>query len=170
MKKDTRGLFISLVVAAAKNNAIGKDNKLLWHLPNDLKFFKNVTWGLPVVMGRKSFDSLGKPLAGRKNIIITRQNDWHVEGTIRVKSLEEAIDVVKGMDVKEMMVLGGGEIYSQIFGKAKRIYMTRVDAELEADTYFPVIDPKEWKLVSEKDHPVDEKHKYAYSFQVWERR
>jgi dihydrofolate reductase len=169
MTKNTGG-FISLVVAASNNNAIGKDNKLLWHLPNDLKFFKNVTWGLPVVMGRKSFDSLGKPLAGRKNIVITRQDDWNAEGTIPVKSLEDALFLVRNMDVKEMMVLGGGEIYRLAFEKAKRIYMTRVDAELEGDTYFPVIDPKEWKLVSQKDHEADEKHKYAYSFQIWERK
>jgi dihydrofolate reductase len=162
-------MLISLVVAAAKNDVIGKDNKLLWHLPNDMKFFKNVTWGLPVVMGRKTFEALGKPLNGRKNIIITRQTDWDVEGTIAVKSLEDATFLVKNMDVKEMMVIGGGEIYRMAFEKAKRIYLTRVDATPEGDTYFPHVDPKTWKLVSQKDHEADEKHKYAYSFQVWER-
>jgi dihydrofolate reductase len=162
-------MIISLVVAAANNNAIGKDNKLLWCLPNDMKFFKNVTWGMPVVMGRKTFEALGKPLKGRKNIIITRQNKWNVEGTIAVKTLDDAQFLVKNMDVKEMMVIGGGEIYRMAFEKAKRIYITRVDAELEGDTYFPVIDQKEWKLVSNKDNAVDDHHKYAYSFQVWER-
>ncbi|MBL7738123.1 MAG: type 3 dihydrofolate reductase [Chitinophagaceae bacterium] len=163
------GVSISLVVAAAKNNVIGKDNQLLWRLPEDMKFFKNVTWGMPVVMGRKTFESLGKPLPGRKNIIITRQNGWNVEGTIPVKSLDDAIFLVNNMDVKEMMVIGGGEIYNMAFAKAKRIYLTRVDAEPEGDTWFPAVDPKEWKLVSQKDHEADEKHKYAYSFQVWER-
>jgi dihydrofolate reductase len=162
-------MIISLVVAASKNNAIGKDNKLLWCLPNDMKYFKNVTWGMPVVMGRKSFDSLGKPLKGRKNIVITRQSDWNVEGTIPIKSLDDAQFLVKNMDVKEMMVIGGGEIFRMAFEKAKRIYITRVDAELEGDTFFPVIDPRIWKLVSQKDHGADEKNKYAYSFQVWER-
>jgi dihydrofolate reductase len=168
-RKNTRGMVISLVVAAAKNDVIGKDNRLLWRLPEDMKFFKNVTWGMPVVMGRKTFESLGKPLAGRKNIVITRQDDWNVEGTIPVKNLEEAIFLVKNMDVKEMMVIGGGEVYRMAFEKAKRIYITRVNAEPEGDTYFPHIDPKKWKLVSQKDHDADEKNKYAYSFQVWER-
>jgi dihydrofolate reductase len=162
-------MTISLVVAAAKNNAIGKNNKLLWCLPNDMKYFKNVTWAMPVVMGRKTFEALGKPLKGRKNIIITRQPDWNVDGTVAVKNLDDAQFLVRNMDVKEMMVIGGGEIYKMAFEKANRVYMTRVDAELEGDTYFPVINPEHWKLVSQKDHEIDEHHKYAYSFQVWER-
>jgi dihydrofolate reductase len=163
-------MTISLVVAAAKNNAIGKDNKLLWCLPNDMKFFKNVTWGMPVVMGRKTFEALGKPLKGRKNIIITRQpGGWNTEGTVAVKSIDDAQFLVKNMDVKEMMVIGGGEIYKMAFEKANRIYITRVDAEPEGDTYFPVIDPQQWKLMSKRDHDADEHHQFAYSFQVWER-
>lgn len=162
-------MLISLVVAAAKNNVIGKDNQLVWNLPNDMKFFKNVTWGMPVVMGRKTFESLGKPLPGRKNIILTRQTGWNVPGTVAVKSLDDAIFLVKEMDIKEMMVIGGGEIFSQVFDKARRIYLTRVDAEPEGDAFFPVVDPNEWKLVSQKDHEADAKHAYNYSFQVWER-
>jgi dihydrofolate reductase len=162
-------MIISLVVAAAKNNAIGKDNKLLWNLPNDMKYFKNVTWGMPVVMGRKTFEALGKPLQGRKNIVITRQPGWKVEGTIPVKTLEDAIFLVKEMDVKEMMVIGGGEIYKMAFEKANRIYLTRVDAELEGDTFFPSLNPQHWHLVSQKNHEADEKNSYNYSFQVWER-
>jgi len=162
-------MTISLVVAAAKNNAIGKDNKLLWCLPNDMKYFKNVTWAMPVVMGRKTFEALGKPLKGRKNIIITRQSGWNVEGTIAVKSLDDAQFLVKNMDVKEMMVIGGGEVYKMAMEKANRIYMTRVDAELEGDTYFPAIDTNNWKLVSKKEHATDEHHKYPYAFEVWER-
>jgi dihydrofolate reductase len=162
-------MIISFVVAAANNNVIGKDNQLVWNLPNDMKFFKNVTWGMPVVMGRKSFDSLGKPLPGRKNIILTRQSGWNVKGTVAVKNFDDAMLLVKEMDVKEMMVIGGGEIFKLLFDKAKRIYLTRVDAEPEGDTFFPALDPKEWKLVSRKDHEADEKHAYNYSFQVWER-
>ena len=160
---------ISFVVAAANNNIIGKDNQLVWNLPNDMKFFKNVTWGMPVVMGRKSFDSLGKPLKGRKNIILTRQPGWKAEGTLVAKTFEEAVKLVEEMDVKEMMVIGGGEIFKMLMDKADRIYITRVDAAPEGDTYFPVIDPKQWKLVSRSDHKADEQHKYDYSFQVWER-
>lgn len=163
-------MTISLVVAASNNNAIGKDNKLLWCLPNDMKFFKNVTWAMPVVMGRKTFEALGKPLKGRKNIVITRQDDWNVDGTIAVKSLHDAEFLVKNMDIKEMMVIGGGEVYRMALEKADRIYITRVDAELEGDTYFPVIDTDEWWLVSRKDHEGDEHHQYAYSFQTWERK
>ena len=162
-------MTISLVVAASKNNAIGKDNKLLWCLPNDMKFFKNVTWAMPVVMGRKTFEALGKPLKGRKNIVITHRTDWNVEGTIPVRSLEDAQFLVKNMDINEMMVIGGGEIYRLAFARTNRIYMTRVDAILEGDTYFPEIDAKTWKLVSKKDHEPDQHHKYAYSFEVWER-
>jgi dihydrofolate reductase len=162
-------MIISFVVAAANNNVIGKDNQLVWNLPNDMKFFKNVTWGMPVVMGRKTFESLGKPLPGRKNIILTRQPGWKVKGTVAVKNFEDAVMLVKEMDVKEMMVIGGGEIFKLLFDKAKRIYLTRVDAEPEGDTYFPAIDPKQWRLVSQSNHEADEKHAYNYSFQVWER-
>lgn len=162
-------MVISFVVAAANNNVIGKNNQLPWNLPNDMKFFKNITWGMPVVMGRKTFDSLGKPLPGRKNIILSRQKDWKAEGTVAVKSFDDAVLLVKEMDVKEMMVIGGSEIFSMVFDKAKRIYLTRVDAEPEGDAYLPAINPKEWKLVSQKDHQADAKHAYNYSFQVWER-
>jgi len=162
-------MLISLVVAAATNNVIGKAGQLPWNLPNDMKFFKNVTWGMPVIMGRKTFESLGKPLPGRKNIIISRQPGLKIDGAVVVKSLEDATFLVKEMDVKEMMVIGGGEIFKTVFEKAGRIYLTRVEASPEGDAYFPVIDTKEWKMVSRKDHTADEKHAYNYSFQVWEK-
>jgi dihydrofolate reductase len=164
-------VIISLIAAAAKNNAIGKDGDMPWRLSNDLKYFKNITWGLPVVMGRKTFESFGKgkPLPGRKNIILTRQKDLNPEGVVTVQSVEDAIFLVNEMDVKEMMVIGGGEIYRLFLEKANRIYLTRVDAEPEADTFFPEMDMKEWKLVSQKDHEADAKNDHNYSFQVWER-
>ena len=162
---------ISLVVAAADNNAIGKDNKLLWCLPNDMKFFKNITWGMVVVMGRKTLEALGKPLKGRKNIVITRQNNLNVEGIVTVKNFDDALFTAKEMDVKEVFVIGGGEIYKLTLPKANRIYITRVHENLpEADTFFPEFSEKEWKLVSNKDFDADNKHIYAYSFQLWERR
>lgn len=163
------GVTISLVVAASNNNAIGKDNQLLWRLPNDMKYFKNVTWGMPVLMGRKTFESLGKALAGRKNIVLTQQTGWKAEGVITVKNFDDAVFLTKEMDVKELMVIGGGQIYSSVFDKANRIHITRVDAEFEADTFFPHIDPNIWKLVSQKNYEADAKHSYNYSFQVWER-
>ena len=123
---------------------------------------------MTVVMGRKTFESLKEPLKGRKNIVLSRQR-LVGENVVVVNSLDDAIFLVKQMDVKEMMVIGGGEIYKLAFEKAKRIYLTRVDAEPEGDTYFPAIDPKVWKLVSQQDHEADAQHAYNYSFQIWER-
>ncbi len=161
---------LSLVVAAAENNAIGKNNELLWRLPNDMKFFKNVTWALPVIMGRKTFESLGKPLANRTNIVVTRQREWHAEGVVIVKNIKEAIDAALATDSKEAFVIGGGEIYKETLPLAHKIFITRVHAIFnDADTFFPEIDTARWKLKSNLDFPADEKHAYAYSFQVWER-
>ncbi|MFN4316345.1 MAG: type 3 dihydrofolate reductase [Chitinophagaceae bacterium] len=162
-------MIVSLVVAAANNHVIGKDNQLLWKLPNDMRFFKNITWGMPVIMGRKTYESLASPLPGRKNIVLSRQS-LQSEGAIVVKSLDDALFLAKQMDVKEAMVIGGGEIYRLAWEKARRIYLTRVDAEPEGDTLFPVIDPKQWILVRQENHEADQKHAYNYSFQVWEKR
>jgi len=165
-------MVLTLVVAASTNNAIGKDNQLLWHLPNDLKFFKNVTWAMPVVMGRKSFDSLGgKPLNGRLNIIITRQKDFAANGVAAVNNLNDAIFLAQQHDYKELMILGGGEIYKQSMDKADKIYITRVHAIFEdADTFFPEIDTNKFQLTSNQDFFTNEKHAYDYSFQLWERK
>ena len=162
---------ISLVVAASENNVIGKDNQLLWHLPKDMKYFKNVTWGMPIVMGRKTFQSIGnKPLNGRKNIVITRQPGWKAEGVSVVNSVDAAAALAEELNYKEIFIIGGGEIYLIAFDRANKIYMTRVHSELEGDTYFPVIEKNDWTLVSNVDNPGDEKHAYAFSFQVWERK
>jgi dihydrofolate reductase len=166
-------MIISLLVAASTNNVIGKDNKLLWHLPNDMKFFKNTTWGMPVIMGRKTYESLaGEPLPGRFNFIVTRNSDWdpHHEKAKVVNTLQAAIAAAAETDCKEAFVIGGGQIYAEAMGIADRIYMTRVHAVLEGDTYFPAIDEKVWKMASHLDFPADEKHAYAYSFQTWERK
>ena len=161
---------IALVVAASENNVIGKNNQLLWRLPNDMKFFKNTTWGMPVIMGRKTFDSLGKPLAGRTNIVITRQENWQAPGTQIVKTLEDALAAAADTDAKEAFVIGGGEIYKLALPLAQRIYLTRVHTTVEGDTYFPVIDEKDWELLSRLDFPADDKHAYSYSFLVLQRR
>ena len=165
-------MIISLVVAASENNAIGRDNKLLWHLPNDLKSFKNITWGMPVVMGRKTFESINKePLKGRLNIIITRQKNFTAKGFIVVNDLDDAAFIAQGHDYKELMVLGGGEIYKEAINIADKIYITRVHAMFEdADTFFPKLNEHEWTLTSNKDFAADEKHAYDYSFQVWKRK
>ena len=163
-------MIINLVVAASTNNVIGKDNRLLWHLPNDMAFFKNVTWGLPVIMGRKTFESLGKPLNGRINIVITRQKEWHIIGTEAVDSWEKALKAVEKEDVKQCAVIGGGEIFRQTMPLADRIYITRVHAVFEGDTFFPEIEEAEWTLISSNDFATDSKHAYPYSMQVWERK
>lgn len=166
-------MIISLLVAASTNNVIGKNNQLLWHLPNDLKFFKNTTWGMPVVMGRKTYESLaGNPLPGRFNFVITRNGGWdpHNDKVKVIATLEAAIEAAGQTDCKEMFVIGGGQIYAESMSVADKIYMTRVHAVLEGDTYFPVIDERQWQMVSYLDFPADEKHAYAYSFQAWERK
>jgi len=126
---------------------------------------------MPVVMGRKTFESMGsKPLSGRKNIVITRKPGWNAEGVSVVNSVDAAVSLAEGMNYKEVFIIGGGEIYLIAFDRANKIYMTRVRAELEGDTYFPVIEKNDWTLVSKTDNPADEKHAYAYSFQLWERK
>ena len=159
--------MISLVVAAAENNAIGKNNQLLWHLPKDLKFFKNTTWGMPVIMGRKTYESVNKPLPGRFNIVITRQTGWQADGVIVATDLQDALKKAAETNCKEFFVIGGGEIYKQAIEIADKIYITRVHATLDGDTFFPVIDESKWQLTSNQDFEADEKHQYAYSFQTW---
>ncbi|MDR3711498.1 MAG: dihydrofolate reductase [Puia sp.] len=166
-------MIVSLIVAASTNNVIGKQGQLLWNLPNDMKFFKNTTWGMPVVMGRKTYESLaGGPLPGRFNFIVTRQAGWdpHHEKAKVVPDLEQALEAARETDCKEVFVIGGGEIYAESIAIADRIYMTRVHAVVEGDTWFPVIDEKQWDLRSDRGFPADEKHAYSYSFQVWERK
>jgi len=163
-------MTISLVVAAAENNAIGKDNRLLWSLPNDLKFFKNVTWGMVVIMGRKTFESFNKLLPGRVNIVISRQEGWKADGAITVNSLEAALAKATAENFKEVFVIGGGEIYKQAMPIANKIIMTRVHASFDADTFFPVINARKWKLTSNEDCKKDAKHAYDYSFQIWEKK
>ena len=166
----TDQLKIAMVVAASTNNIIGKNNALIWHLPNDLKFFKNTTWGFPVIMGRKTFEAVNKPLPGRTNIVITRKTDWKTADVTAVLTLEAALKEAAETNAKQIFIIGGGEIYKQAMSIANTIIITRVHAVLEGDTYFPVIDENLWELVSNTDFPVDEKHAFAYSFQVWNKK
>jgi len=162
-------MTISLVVAASENNAIGKNNQLLWNLPNDLKFFKNTTWGFPVIMGRKTFEEVNKPLPGRTNIVITNNPGWQAAGTITAGNINEAIAKAAETNSKQAFIIGGGEIYKQSMEIADIIYITRVHAQLEGDTFFPEIDESKWKLTSNQDFVADEKHAYNYSFQIWKK-
>lgn len=165
-------MIISLIAAASSNNAIGKNNQLLWHLPNDLKFFKDTTWAMPVLMGRRTAQALDyKPLKGRLNIIITRQKKFNMQGVVIVNNIEDALFVTRQHDYKELMVIGGGEIYKVMMPKANKIYLTRVKAAFEnADAFFPEIDESKWNITSNQDFFKDEKHAYDYSFQLWEKK
>ncbi|MFN5253965.1 MAG: dihydrofolate reductase [Chitinophagaceae bacterium] len=161
---------ISLVVAASENHAIGKNNQLLWHLPKDMRFFKNTTWALPILMGRKTFESLGnKVLPGRMNIIISRQANKQYDGAKVVKTLEEAIELAKQNDYKELMVIGGGEIYAMALPLAHTIYLTRVHTHIEGDTFFPVLG-NEWIKESSEPQLADEKHAFNFDFEIWQRK
>jgi dihydrofolate reductase len=162
-------MTISFIVAVSENHVIGKNNQLPWRLPTDMKYFKNITWAMPVIMGRKSFESLGEPLTGRANIVITRKTDWKAEGAEVVHSIDEAIIAAKKTDAKEIFIIGGGEIFQSALPSADRIYMTLVHGNFEGDAFFPQINWDEWKLVSNRDCEADEKNAYALSFQVWER-
>lgn len=156
-------MTITLIAAAAENNALGKDNDLVWHLPDDFKRFKALTSGHFIVMGRKTFESFPKPLPNRTHIIITRQKEYKVpEGCIVVDSIEEALKICQNQ--QEVFVIGGGEIYKQSLSIANKIELTRVHTVVEADTFFPEIDFSQWKLVEESYHPKDEKHQYAFSY------
>ncbi|HEV7331396.1 MAG TPA: dihydrofolate reductase [Flavisolibacter sp.] len=163
-------MIISLLLAASANNVIGKDNQLPWHLPNDLKYFKNLTWGLPILMGRKTFDSIGKPLPGRKSIIITRNTDWQHEGVEVVHSVNDAVQKADALGAKEIFVIGGAEIFTVSLQTANRIYLTRIHQDFEGDVFFPEIDEAAWSLASSRFCKADEKNPYDHTYQVWERR
>ncbi len=157
--------MITLIAAAAENNALGKNNDLIWHLPNDFKRFKSITSGHYIIMGRKTFESFPKPLPNRTHVIITRQKNYNPENCIVVNSLEKAIEICpKDEDV---FVIGGGEIYKQSIAIANKIELTRVHSTFEADTFFPEIDTNIWDLVQEEFHPKDEKHLIDFSFQTY---
>ncbi len=161
---------VSMVVAAAEDNAIGKNNELLWHLPDDFKFFKQVTMGHPVIMGRKTFDSLGKALPKRPNIVITRQKDYTAEGAEVVHSFDDAMRLAKEKGDDDIMVIGGSDIFALALPITNRVYLTRVHAHFpEADTHFLTLDNTEWHLVKSEPHAADEKHQHAFTFEVWER-
>jgi dihydrofolate reductase len=163
-------VIISFIVAASENNVIGKDNELPWCLPTDMRYFKNITWGMPVIMGRKSFESLGKALKGRTNIVVTRNKDWKAEGAQAVQTIDQAITLAAQTDAKEIFIIGGAEIFRSALPSADRIYLTLVHGNFDGDAFFPELERGEWKLISNRDCEVDDKNPYALSFQVLERK
>jgi dihydrofolate reductase len=162
---------MTLIVAAAEDNAIGKNNQMLWHLRADMHFFKNTTWAMPVVMGRKTFESLGKPLAGRTNIVISTRPDWHHDGVVAVHSVQEALAEAEKVQANEVFIIGGGQVYRECLPKANRVLLTRVHARFpEADVHFPELDKLVWQLKKSTPVPADSHNEYACTFEEWERR
>lgn len=158
---------LSIVVAISANNAIGKNNQLLWHLPADLKHFKEITSGHPIIMGRKTYDSIGRPLPNRRNIVITRQSGLTIPNVEVVLSLEEAISICKAEN--EVFVIGGAEIYKQALAYTNTIYLTTVHQSYEADVFFPELKENEWIETTKEYHEADEKNNIAYTFSTLER-
>lgn len=160
-------MALSIIVAMAHNNVIGVDNSLPWHLPADLKYFKATTMGKPIVMGRKTFQSIGRPLPGRRNIVITRDKNWFADGVEIAHSAEEAKALT--VDCAEVMVIGGAQIYSQMLPMVDRLYVTEVDLNVKGDTFFSEVSAEIWREVSREDHATDIGAP-AYSFVTYERR
>ncbi|MCH4868103.1 dihydrofolate reductase [Pseudomonas sp. TMW22089] len=169
-----KSLPLSLIAALGENRVIGVDNSMPWHLPADFKYFKATTLGKPIIMGRKTWDSLGRPLPGRLNLVVSRQTGLQLEGAEVFASLEAAVERAEewakeqGVGVGELMLIGGAQLYSQGLADADRLYLTRVGLSPEGDAWFPEFDQAQWKLVSNEPHPpVDDKP--AFSFEVWEK-
>jgi dihydrofolate reductase len=158
---------IAIIVATDNNRLIGKDNDLPWKLSADLKYFKQVTMGKPLIMGRKTHESIGRPLPGRKNIIITRDQAFNADGCVVVNSIEAAL--AECSDAEEVMVMGGASLYEQFLPRADKLYLTKVDAELTGDTWFPEWQLAQWTELQREDHYADEKNEFDYSFIVYER-
>ncbi len=168
---------IALIAAVARNDVIGRDGAMPWHLPADLRHFKETTLGKPVVMGRRTHQAIGRPLQGRTNIVITRDRGYRAPGCTVVHSPEEAIAAARaataptgGGAADEILVIGGGSVYAAFLPLAERIYLTRVDGEFAGDTHFPVLDPAEWRETSRRERPADARNPYACTFLVLDRR
>ncbi|MCX7922505.1 MAG: dihydrofolate reductase [Clostridia bacterium] len=159
--------MISLIVAMDKNRAIGKDNKLPWNLPADLAYFKKVTMGHTVIMGRKTFESIGKPLPGRQNVVVTRNKNYVAEGCSTIHSIEEAL---KYRENEEAFVIGGADIFKEFLPCTDRLFITLIDDEFEGDTYFPQIEYSKWLLISKTTGEKNEKNPYTYHFLVYEKK
>lgn len=160
-------MIVTMVVAIAENHAIGKNNQLLWHLPKDLKHFKQITNGHTIIMGRKTFDSMGKPLPNRRNIVITRNQELELAGAEVVGSVEEALALCAPSE--EVFIIGGGEIYKMAMPFTEKIYLTVVHHPFDGDAYFPEIDSGVWTETASEHHEADDKHQYSFTFSTLER-
>lgn len=158
---------LSLIAALACNRVIGREQRLPWHLPADLRFFKQMTMGKPVLMGRRTWESIGRPLPGRQMIVLSHDPNAQAPGCVRVQTLEQALEIAHA--APELMVIGGSQLYRQTLPLAKRMYLTRIEADVAGDTWFPEWGEREWRLVWEEAHPADTQHAWPYRFQCWER-
>lgn len=161
---------VSLIVAVAANRVIGRGGALPWRLPNDLRHFKAMTMGKPIVMGRQTFESIGRPLPGRTNIVVSRNPAFGPDGAVVVNSFEAALDAAAATGAEEVLVIGGAEVYAAALPVATRIYLTEVHARIEGDRFFPPLDPAEWVEAFRERHAADDRHPYAYSFVELNRR
>lgn len=165
---------LAMIWAMARNRTIGRNNALPWHLSEDLKYFKRVTMGKPIIMGRKTWDSIGRPLPGRTNIVISRDPDFHAEGVKVVNTLEQALAIAESIGIidgsDEVVVMGGEQIYALALPKADRLYMTEVHADVEGDAYFPEFDRTQWQELARENHAATGPNPYDYSFVVLERK
>lgn len=160
-------MLVSLIVAMDEDGVIGRDNALPWHLPDDLKRFKALTMGKPLLMGRKTFESIGKPLPGRLNLVLTRSAGWHHEGVVTVRSMEEALQ--RAGEASELVVIGGEEVFRLALPLARRIYMTDVHARVGGDARFAAFDRTAWQVTGHGTRPADERHAHAMTFSTLER-
>jgi dihydrofolate reductase len=161
-------MIITLIVAVADSGVIGRDNGLPWHLPEDLKRFKRLTLGKPIIMGRRTYDSIGKPLPGRENIVVTRDPNYRPPGVSVVHDPEAALGAAGAAD--EVMVIGGAELFRVFLPRARRIHLTRVHGDIAGDVMWPALDSRDWQVVEREGHDSDERHAFAMTFEVWERR
>ena len=161
--------MISLIVAMDQNRVIGKNNELPWHLPADLQYFKKVTMGHPIVMGRKTFESIGRVLPGRENVIVTRNQDFKAEGCVVLHDIEQIKTFADSRD-EEVFVIGGAEIFKEILPVTDRLYITEIHETFEGDTFFPVIDENQWDKISSNSGSIDEKNRYAHDFIILQKK
>lgn len=159
---------ISLIAAMGEGRVIGIENRLPWHLPADLQHFRRLTLGKPILMGRKTFESIGKPLPGRVNIVVSQDRGFHPEGVIVARSIDEALDAAG--DAEELMVIGGASFYEQLLPRAQRLYLTEIHQRFAGDAFFPALNEATWLETAREEHAADERNPYAYGFVVLERR
>ncbi|MGZ3864561.1 MAG: dihydrofolate reductase [Bacteroidia bacterium] len=167
-------MTLSIIVAVSENKVIGRDNTLIWHMPADMKFFKEKTTGHAIITGRKNYESIPekfRPLPNRTNIVITRQHNYHAPGAVVVPSIEKALEHASEKHKSdEVFIIGGGEIFKQTLGICNRVYLTRIHHNFEGDVFFDNLNENEWKLISTEDHKADEKNAYDFTFETWEKK